>query len=578
MIETHTKYTTARFKFLESDTPDVFAFTAALSTTGNVDLAQDKILDGAFDKWLESGPQKLPILWNHNHNEPIGYWDKFKLTDNELLANGNILTKTARGQDAYVLIKGGAVQGTSIGFTSEKFHIAHEKDRASSLGIDFEQVSLREASIVTFPANEFAGVKSAAERRRLFAMPQSDEILKSEIRKVVEATMMEFKSPDELTTAVTAKVMAQLERPDSPLARVKGMQDSLKADLDGLSEMVKDEVVTHLDAIERNRPNDSVDIVNAWLKIEDGMSPKGFRIETTIEDAIAANKLMSRYEKAITTYDATPGARQAALSPWQQMLERNPFRRFVTFFPAVGQATVTLPNLTQAAFVDTANASVSIADATAVSSSTHTLATQSLMTLVSRLSTSHVPGLREAVQSMIGMRAANAHGVKCAGIIEGSIEGAGGFGNITTGVASSTTVLGLPVNPPNRLADLKAALDTPYATGGVFFCTRAFYAALKKATSGTAGGWAWDPSLRAERYDGTPIIQTSHIEDATSAAATTVAWYGDLGLGVILAEALGLRIDEYTETNPGQLTYFAQMQYLYFISDTNSVVGMVTGT
>ena len=79
---------------------------------------------------------------------------------------------------------------------------------------------------------------------------------------------------------------------------------------------------------------------------------------------------------------------------------------------------------------------------------------------------------------------------------------------------------------------MKAALDTPYASGGVYFCTRAFYAALKKATSGAGGAWAYDPSIRAERFDGTPIIATSHIADASSATAATVAFYGDLSLGV----------------------------------------------
>ena len=576
MGDIHQKYIEGRFKFLNGGSPDKFLINATLSTIGNVDKVQDKMLPGAFDKWLDTMPSKLPILWNHNRDEPIGFWDDFRMDGVELSAKGTILTKASRGKDASVLIEGGAVQGVSIGFESNKWEPAKEKDRASSFGIDFKEVSLREASIVTFPANEFAGVKAEADRRRSLIMPQSDETLKSEIRTAVNAALRDFKSSDELLKDVQTNIMKQLERPDSPLAQVKGMQESLKADLDGLSDMVKDVVNTHLDALERNRRDVPVDITHEWVKIEDG--PKGYRLETTIEDAIAQRAMSSRYQKAITTYDATPGARQAALSPWQQMLERNPFRNFVIYYPAVGQGTVTLPNLSQSNFVDTAHAGVNIPDGTGITSATHTLATQSLMTLVARLAGSQVPGLREAVQSMIGMKAANAHGHKCAGVIEGSIEAAAGFGKVTTGVASSSTKLGLPLSPTDALADLKAALDTPYSVGGVIFCTRAFYAQLKKATSGTGGAWAWDPALRAERFDGTPIITTSHIEDANSADATTVAFYGDLGQGVILAEALGLRIDEYSETNPGQMTFFAQMQYLYIINDTNSVVGLVTGT
>ena len=406
----------------------------------------------------------------------------------------------------------------------------------------------------------------------------SEEILKTEIGKAVDTAFVNFKTSSGLSEAVSTQVLAQLERPDSPLAQVKGLQDSLKKDIDGLEERVRSQVKTHLESLGVGREVKYVDKEGVWEKLTNS-DRHGYYLDTTISDAIVANKVQSpEYVKAITTYDATPGARQGALSPWQQMLERNPFRDRVTYYGAAGEAAVTLPNLTQAEFVDTSNTGVNIPDALAVTSGTHTLMTQSMQTYASVLSEAQVPGLRAVIQSMIGMKAANAHGANCASVIEASIEASAGFSKLTTGVASTTTKLGLPASPTDSLADLRAALDTPYAVAGYYFCTRAFYAALKKATSGAGGAWAYDPSIRAERFDGIPIVATSHIADATSAAATTVAFYGDLSQGIILAESVPLRVMEYTETRPGANTYFAQMQYLYIVADTNSVVGLVTGT
>ena len=102
--------------------------------------------------------------------------------------------------------------------------------------------------------------------------------------------------------------------------------------------------------------------------------------------------------------------------------------------------------------MDTSNTGVNIPDALAVTSATHTLMTQSMQTFASVLSESHVPGLRPVIQSMIGMKAANAHGANCAGVIEGSVEAASGFSNVATGVASSSTKLGLPASPTDSLS------------------------------------------------------------------------------------------------------------------------------
>ena len=416
-----------------------------------------------------------------------------------------------------------------------------------------------------------------------------NQIVEAQVKKAVGERLSDdsLNQPDGSINAEKAaesayhKMLVELEKPDSPIVEVKGLYQSLKEDLDGLDQRVTDIVKSTLAELDRNRTSEP-DVVLEWKQITD-VDRRGNFIELSIEDAIFRKMSSDPYlTKAITTYDSTPGARQGAMTPWQQMHERNPFRQFVSYLPMAGAGSFSLPVLTQADFADTANTSASIADALALTSATHNLATQTLKTAVTKIAGSEVPGIRDAVLSMIGMRAAAAHGKKCEGVIESSVESSssGSFSSINTGTASSATDLGLPTaaNIIGKLADLIAVLDTPYRDGIVIFCTRAFYAQLKKATTGTAGAWAYDPAMRAERYDGIPIIATSHIANATSATSQMVAFAGDLAAGITLAEGVPLRVEEYDETLPGSTTYFAQMHYLYVVTDRNAVVGMKTGT
>ena len=61
------------------------------------------------------------------------------------------------------------MQGVSIGFTAGKYHRSKDVGRALNMGVDFEEVAVHEASIVTFPANSQAGIKAMADRREFFS-------------------------------------------------------------------------------------------------------------------------------------------------------------------------------------------------------------------------------------------------------------------------------------------------------------------------------------------------------------------------------------------------------------------------
>ena len=159
------KFFNTKFQIGDQETEGTLTFNATLSTTGNVDKMGDVIMHGAFDNWLKSEPNKIPMLWQHDKWNPMGYWDSIDLRENQLTARGHIFKKTSQGHDAAVLIEGGAMEGVSVGFLSEGHVMSDDKERAKKMGIDFKNISVHEASIVTFAANDQAGIKSESDVR-----------------------------------------------------------------------------------------------------------------------------------------------------------------------------------------------------------------------------------------------------------------------------------------------------------------------------------------------------------------------------------------------------------------------------
>ncbi len=120
------------------------------SVFNNVDSYSDIVMPGAFAKSIKG--RKPAMLWQHNSGQPIGVWDEMEEQKKGLYVKGRILPTTA-GNDAYTLVKAGAVTGMSIGYSARKWETDTDK------GIRrLTEVELYEVSLVTFPANEKAQI------------------------------------------------------------------------------------------------------------------------------------------------------------------------------------------------------------------------------------------------------------------------------------------------------------------------------------------------------------------------------------------------------------------------------------
>jgi HK97 family phage prohead protease len=130
------------------------------SVFGVTDLGRDVVHPGAFAKTLAERGNKLRFLWQHNPAEPLGKILEAREDERGLYLKA-VISDTARGRDALALLRDGAISGLSIGY--DAIQADYTKDQAGNTVRNLREVRLWEASLVSFPMNEAAGVTALKE-------------------------------------------------------------------------------------------------------------------------------------------------------------------------------------------------------------------------------------------------------------------------------------------------------------------------------------------------------------------------------------------------------------------------------
>ena len=146
---------------------------------GNVDWYNDVILPGAFTaslaKWRAKNKMP-PVLWNHNDSEPIGVYTNIYEDEKGLYVEGKLLIDDVpRAKSTHALLKAGAIDGLSIGYSTKK---ANQQGNGVR---ELVEVELGEISIVTTPANEKStviSVKSKLDEGELPTLPEFEKFLR----------------------------------------------------------------------------------------------------------------------------------------------------------------------------------------------------------------------------------------------------------------------------------------------------------------------------------------------------------------------------------------------------------------
>lgn len=122
-------------------------FCGYASLFGSVDLARDVVEPGAFSRAIaERGAGGIRMLFQHDPAEPIGSWLEMREDRRGLFVRGRLAPGVARAREVLELMRGGALDGLSIGFRT----VRARKDGKSGIRRIIE-ADLWEVSVVTFP-------------------------------------------------------------------------------------------------------------------------------------------------------------------------------------------------------------------------------------------------------------------------------------------------------------------------------------------------------------------------------------------------------------------------------------------
>ncbi len=113
------------------------------------DRVDDTIAPAAFRKALSQIGGKLIALWQHNPDNPVGYWDNLKEQGGQLIGDLR-LADTNLSKMIRKLLEHGTPLGASIGFRGL------DGDVNEFGGIHYKDIALLETSIVSVPCQPAA--------------------------------------------------------------------------------------------------------------------------------------------------------------------------------------------------------------------------------------------------------------------------------------------------------------------------------------------------------------------------------------------------------------------------------------
>jgi len=156
--------------------PQTRTFSGYAAVFGKVDDRPDVLAVGCFDKTLAEYQTKkrFPrLLWQHRTEYPIGVVTALSIDGFGLKMAGRLTAGVSKAEEAYNLMKDGAIDSMSIGFWTDD----DDYDRETGVRT-IKRVALQEISVVTEPAREDAKILDVQSRR-----PQTIRSFEEGLRK-----------------------------------------------------------------------------------------------------------------------------------------------------------------------------------------------------------------------------------------------------------------------------------------------------------------------------------------------------------------------------------------------------------
>lgn len=174
------KFKTKAVSFEPTEVKEDGTFGGYCSVFDNTDSYGDVVKKGAFidsiNAWSAKGKMP-PILWQHDRGDVIGVWTKLFEDEHGLYGEGRLLVDdVAKAREAHALLKHGAIDGLSIGYSLNKWSFNEDEEVLELLAVD-----LKEISVVTFPANDDSridSVKSILLKGDMPTLPEFEKFLR----------------------------------------------------------------------------------------------------------------------------------------------------------------------------------------------------------------------------------------------------------------------------------------------------------------------------------------------------------------------------------------------------------------
>lgn len=137
---------------------DGYFFKGYASVFNGIDAYGDTILPGAFKSALTKGMPKM--FFNHDTwRLPIGKWNVCKEDEKGLYVEGQLTKGMREADDVAASLVAGTVDGLSIGFSVKADGLEYNEETD---GYIISKINtLREISVVTFPADNAARIEKA---------------------------------------------------------------------------------------------------------------------------------------------------------------------------------------------------------------------------------------------------------------------------------------------------------------------------------------------------------------------------------------------------------------------------------
>jgi len=151
-------------------------FSGYGSVFGTLDSYMEVVTPGAFAETLaiHNSKGRMPaMLWQHRSGEPIGVYTDMREDQHGLFVQGKFALKTARGSEAYELLKMKALSGLSIGFMTREDSV----DKLTRIRT-LKKVDLWEVSLVTFPAHDDARVSAVKQIEGIQSLADAESYLR----------------------------------------------------------------------------------------------------------------------------------------------------------------------------------------------------------------------------------------------------------------------------------------------------------------------------------------------------------------------------------------------------------------